>query len=242
MLHKTRGIVLSTTDYGETSVIAKVYTELFGLQSYLVNSVRKKNPKVHFNVFQPLTPVEMVVYHKERPGLQRISEIKPQPPLQSISFDIYKTSLILFLAEVVAKSIKEEESNDEIFTYIHNSIVALDESNEAPPDFHLLFLIRLTRFLGFFPLDSFSETNSIFDLRNGNFISNIPPHPHYVQKDLGQALAYAIRNSFDLLSPLNISLETRRKLLDTIIEFYQLHIENFGAVKSRKVLEEIWAF
>ena len=78
MLHKTRGIVLSTTEYGETSIVARIYTEVFGLQSYLVNSVRKKNAKIHANVFQSLTPVEMVVHHKERPGLQRISDIRPK--------------------------------------------------------------------------------------------------------------------------------------------------------------------
>lgn len=241
MLHKTRGIVLSTTEYGETSVIAKIYTELFGLQSYIVNSVRKKNPKVHYHVFQPLTPVELVVYHKERPGLQRLSEIKPQPVLENLSFDIIKTTMILFLAEMVAKSIREEESNDELFQYLYEAIILLDALESAPPDFHLLFLIRLTRFLGFFPSNNFSAEQSFFDLRAGQFSSTFPPHPHYLERPYSDDLSAAISKSFDLTTEMNFSLESRRKLLDAMIEFYQLHIENFGQVKSKKVLEEVFS-
>ena len=99
MLHKTRGIVFHHTDYSETSVVAKIYTELFGLQSYLVNSVRKKNAKVKQHVFQPLTLVEMVVYHKERSGLKRLADAKNSPVLKSIAFDIRKSSVILFMNE-----------------------------------------------------------------------------------------------------------------------------------------------
>jgi DNA repair protein RecO (recombination protein O) len=241
MLHKTRGIVLSTTDYGETSIVAKIYTELFGLQSYLVNSVRKKNPKVHYHLFQPLTPVELVVYHKERPGLQRISEIRQQPVLVYIPFYIIKTTMILFLAEMIAKSIREEESNDELFDYIFDSIVHLDEAQTAPTDFHLLFLIRLTRFLGFFPSNNFSEKNEFFDIQNGHFEPIIPPHQHYIEPPLSEAFSSAVSKSFDLDSPLHLDIDSKRKLLDAIIEFYQLHIENFGAVKSKKVLEEIFS-
>lgn len=241
MLHKTRGIVLSTTDYGETSIVARIYTELFGQQSYLINSVRKKNPKYHYHLFQPLTPVDLVVYHKERPGLQRISEIRQQPVLNSIPFDIIKTTMILFLAEMVSKSIREEESNDELFNYIYNSIIQLDETDPAPADFHLLFLIRLTRFLGFFPTNNFSSELKFFDIRNGIFESAIPPHPHYIDPPYSEAFSSAISKSFDLSLSLSFPIEVKRKLLDAIIEFYQLHVENFGQVRSKKVLEEVFS-
>jgi DNA repair protein RecO (recombination protein O) len=241
MLHKTRGIVLSTTDYGESSIVAKIYTEVFGLQSYLVNSVRKKNPKVHYHIFQPLTPVELVVYHKERPGLQRISEIRPAPVLSTISFDIMKTTMILFLAEMIAKSIREEESNDELFEYIYHSIILLDESETAPTDFHLLFLIRLTRFLGFFPINNFGPDHEFFDIQSGTFEKNIPPHQHYLEPPLTEDLSNAISKSFDLTASLNLSMESKRSLLDAIIEFYQLHIENFGKVHSKRILEEVFS-
>ena len=97
MLHKTRGIVFSYTEYRETSLIVKIYTELFGIQSYIVNGVRKKNAKLNVGWFQPLTLVELVVYHKERHGLQRISEIRPMPALRDIPFYVIKSAIVLFL-------------------------------------------------------------------------------------------------------------------------------------------------
>src|SRR3954463_3657995 len=144
MLHKTRGIVFRTTEYSESSLVVQIYTETFGVQSYMINSVRKKHPKYHANIFQPLTPVDLVVYHKERPGLQRISEIKPNPLLINIPTDMLKTSIVFFLNEVLYKSIREEESNPQLFDFILQSVEWLDHSSDATPDFHLIFMIMLS--------------------------------------------------------------------------------------------------
>ena len=103
MLHKTRGIVFNSSDYGEASLVVKVYTELFGIQSYLINGVRKKHARIHSNIFQPLTLLDLVVYHKERPGLQRISDIRPNPPLENIPFDVLKSSVVFFLSFLETK-------------------------------------------------------------------------------------------------------------------------------------------
>src|SRR2546430_2069454 len=111
MLHKTRGIVFHVTDYSESSVVAKIYTELFGLQPYLINSVRKKKSSVKPSALQPLALIDLVVYHKERSGLKRVADAKNNPVLKSIPFDVRKSSVVLFLNEVLYKSVKEEEAN-----------------------------------------------------------------------------------------------------------------------------------
>src|SRR6188768_917752 len=118
MLHKTRGIVFQVTDFGESSVVAKIYTELFGLQGFIINSVRKKNAKVRQHVLHPLALVDLVIYHKERKGLHRVAEIGSNPALQDIPFSIIKNSVVLFLDEVLCKAIKEEEANQQLFDFI----------------------------------------------------------------------------------------------------------------------------
>jgi len=238
MLHKTRGIVLVTSEFGETSLVVQIYTELFGIQSYLVNSVRKKHARIHSNIFQPLTPVDLVVYHKERPGLQRISDIRPNPTLVNIPFDVLKSSMVFFLDEVLFKSIREVESNPQLFDFIFDSIQWLDGPHSAGSDFHLLFLMQLSRFLGFAPTQNYTSEKNIFNLKEGRFQEAHPDHPHYISAPLSGYFASLINARFS--HTLNISTSERRTLVSSMLEYYELHIEGFGKIKSQKVLEQVW--
>ncbi|HNQ61977.1 MAG TPA: DNA repair protein RecO [Bacteroidia bacterium] len=241
MLHKTRGIVFRTTDFSESSLVVKVYTELYGLQTYMVNSVRKKNARVRSSVFQSLSLVEMVVYHKERGGIQRIAEIRPMPVLRTVPFDVLKSSMALFLNEVLYKSIHEEEANAQLFDFLFHSIQWLDVHEPANSDFHLLFLLQLSKYLGFFPDDNFSEENKYFDLQEGNFQPVSPPHPLFLNPALSMHLHQILRKLPDFSAGFNIPLGEKRELIERILEYYQLHISGFGNIKSHKVLEQIWA-
>jgi DNA repair protein RecO (recombination protein O) len=237
MLHKSRGIVLHSTEYGETRLVVKIYTELFGLQSYLINSVRKKHARVHFNIFQPLTPVDLVVYHKERPGLQRISDIRPNPPLASIPFDVYKSSIIFFLDEVLYKTIREEEANPNLFSFIFDSIEWLDNSPAAGSEFHLIFLFNLSRHLGFSPTNNFSADKTIFNLKEGQFQSDHPGHPHFVSMPLSGYIAELLKADYS--TSVKMTTADRRSLISFLLEYFTLHIEGFGEIKSHKVLEQV---
>ena len=238
MLHKTRGIVFKSTDYGEASLIVKIYTELFGIQSYLINSVRKKNARFHSNIFQPLTLLDLVVYHKGRPGLQRISDIRPNPPLESIPFDVFKSSIVFFLDEVLYKSIREEESNPELFGFIYQSVLLLDSPRPAGKDFHLIFLLKLCKYLGFSPTNNFDTQNNIFNLKEGFFQETIPPHPHFIQLPLSAYLSNLM--AADLGRSDSLSISERRILINLLLEYFSLHIDGFGNLKSQKVLEQVW--
>lgn len=240
MLHKTRGIVFSYTEYRETSLVVKIYTELFGMQSYIVNSVRKKNPKLNIGLFQPLTLVDLVVYHKERQGLHRISEIRPMPPLNSIPFDVIKSTIVLFLNEVLLKVIKEEEESQLLFEFLFNSIQLLDAQHQLSKDFHLLFLMRLTRYLGFYPISNYSEESPYFNLVDGKFQSIIPLHPYYLNGSASTHFSKLILQSTDLSTQLNLSAPDKRILIENILEYYRLHVSGFTTIKSHKVLEQIF--
>lgn len=219
-------------------MVAQIYTELHGLQSFIINSVRKKHARIHSNIFQPLTLVDLVFYYKERPGLNRISDIKANPPFISIPFDVYKSSMVFFLDEVLYKSIREVEPNNALFDFIHNSVSWLDGPHPPGNDFHLIFLIKLSRLLGFAPSMNFTSEKNIFNLREGLFQSSFPDHPHFIQPPLSGFFASLINSEYS--NSLNISLEERRMLIDFILEYYSLHIEGFGNIKSNKVLEQVF--
>lgn len=238
MLHKSRGIILVSSDFGETSLVVQIYTELFGIQSYLVNSVRKKHARIHANIFQPLTPVDLVIYHKDRPGLQRISDIRPNPPLKNIPFDVFKSSMVFFLDEVLYKSIREIESNSSLFDFIFDSIQWLDGPQQAGIDFHLLFLLKLSRYLGFSPSQNFTSERNIFNLKEGQFQSTYPNHPHFIPAPLSGHFAALINADYSFT--LNITSSERRILINFMLEYFALHIEGFGKIKSNKVLEQVW--
>jgi DNA repair protein RecO (recombination protein O) len=240
MLHKTRGIVIHTTDYSETSIVAKIYTELFGLQSYIVNSVRKKNAKIKSNVFQPLTLVDLVVYHKERGGLQRVAEVKPMPALRNIPFDIRKSSMALFLDEVLYKSLREEECNPSLFEFIFHAVQMLDLQQPVNPDFHLLFLLQYTKYLGFFPSNDYDETHCVFNLQEGNFQADVPSHPFYIPADVSAHFHHLLEVLPDFNSRLSIPVDVKRQLIEHILEYFELHLTGFSGIKSHRVLEQIF--
>ncbi|MCD4664768.1 MAG: DNA repair protein RecO [Bacteroidales bacterium] len=169
MLHKTRGIVLNKVKYSETSLIVKIYTELFGLQSYLIRGIRNKKSKIKPSLLQHLALIELIVYHKEKKSIQHIKEIKSAYQFKSVPFDIRKSSIIIFLNEILYKVIKEEESNKSLFEFLFNTIQILDINEKGVSDFHLIFLVQLTKFLGFFPKNNFSKTRDNFNLEDGEF-------------------------------------------------------------------------
>lgn len=239
MLHKTRGIVLKTTDFSESSVVVQVFTEKFGLQSYLINGVKKPKAKIKLNILQPLYLLDMVVYHKSAANIQRVSEIRHQPIFLSIPYNIVKSSLAMFINEFLYKAIKQQTADEVLFEFLFHAIEILDRLEHGIANFHLYFLLRLTRFLGFYPDDSFKKNADFFDLVDGCFVSGQTAHKNIlVQPQTGQWRELLLSN-FDNLQNLQISNQSRRILVDKLIEYYQLHIDGFGQIKSHHVLEEV---
>lgn len=238
MLHKTRGIVLKTTNYSESSVVSQVFTEKFGLQSYIVNGARKPKAKIGMTLLQPLHLLDMVVYHRENSSLQRISEARQLPTFQTIPYDIVKSTVVMFLNEMLYKSLRQQSADEPLFNYIFNAVSWLDSLEKMPANFHLLFLLKLSRFLGFNP--AMPKTGQVFfDLKDGVFCQNLPAHASVLQQPHTDQLAELLGCAFENLYTLRISLSDRRFLLSKIIDFYRLHIDNMGEIKSHEVLEEV---
>ncbi|MEO5910108.1 MAG: DNA repair protein RecO [Pelobium sp.] len=239
MLHKTRGIVLKTTDYAENSVVAKIFTKKFGLQSYLINGVKKPKAKIRMNMLQPLHLLDMVVYHKPNGGIQRISDARSEPILQTIPYDIIKSSLVMFINEMIYKSLKQEHEDELFYEFIEKSIELLDHSNHGVANFHLIFLSKLTRFLGFYPDMSLASNSKFFDLKNGIFLKHQPLHLYFIEEKMLSNWIAIWQSSLDGFENIRIDGVTRKYLLQKLIDYYSLHIDDFGEVKSHAILEEV---
>ena len=239
MLHKTRGIVFKTTDYSDTSVIVQVFTEKFGLQSYLINGVKKPKAKIKKNILQPLHLLDMVVYYKASGTIQRIAELRHQPVFQSIPYDMVKSSLVLFLNEMLYKSIRQQVADAILFEFLFRSIEILDQQEKGLDLFHLYILLRLTRFLGFYPDTTRAQSADCFDLKAGCYTSDLPPHRWVLQQPHTSLWTSLLNASFDSLEHLRIAAADRRILLDKIVNYYQLHLECLGQIKSYDVLKEL---
>lgn len=228
MLQKTRGIALSYLRYRESSIIARVYTEEFGLQSYLVNGVRSaKSKNNRIALFQPLTLLDMVVYYKADRDLHRLSEVKTNVPFQSLPFEVAKSTIALFVTEMLNKVLKEEAGSPVLFRFLVDAVLFLEEAKSNYENFHLTFLLKLSFFLGFGP-ESAREFEG--QLRENSY-------PFLPDDEQETALNTMLRRPFG--TPISISRASRNDVLDALVAYYQIHVDTLGEVKSLPVLREV---
>lgn len=239
MLYKTRGIVFKSTKYSETSVISQIYTENFGWQSYIFNGVRSSKPKTTAGLLQPLSLLDLVVYHRENKNIQRVSQIRYAHIYHSLPFDIFKSSIGLFLIEILYKSIRQEQTNADLFEYIFNALQLLDEKEGTVANFHLFFMLHLAKYIGFFPHGKYKAPLTIFDLQEGVFTANKPIHEYFIEYPLSKHLSDLLEISFEDMEQLKLNREIRKLLLEKLLLYYKLHIENLKDMKSPQILEKV---
>lgn len=243
MLHKTKGIVLRTVKYGETSVIVTIFTELFGIQSYLVNGVRTSSKKGmgKANLFQPAAILDLIAYHNELHHLQRLREFKWSYLYEHLFFDVVKNSVALFMIELLTKTLKQPESNAELFYFAEDAFMHLDKADgQITGNFPLFFALHLATFYGFRFSDRYSEQTAYLDLQEGEFVAEHPVHPYF----LGYPYSYITSQLLRVMQPaeltqIKLNQDTRRILLQAYQTFYALHIQDFGVMKTLPVLQEV---
>jgi DNA repair protein RecO (recombination protein O) len=239
MIQSGKGIILHAIKYGETSIIAHIYTITHGRKTFIITNTRyKKNRSAQ--LFQPLTMVNFEFYYKETHEIHRIKEIHSLWPYSSIPFEAAKSSIAFFIAEVLYKTLKEEEPNAELFSFLIHSLQTFDAIKQQLSLFHLVFLIKLSAYLGIFPYQNFSETDTIFDMLNGRFTNSFPAHPYYLEQPWSSMFWQIMQTDYNQLSGITISVIQRRTLLENIIQYYQLHFDSLGNLKSYEVLKDLY--
>lgn len=237
MLVKTKAIVISAIRYQEKSLIVKCFTLSDGLKSYFVASAysgKKSNQKIAY--FQPLTILEIEANHKNKGTLEHFKEIKLAAAFSTINTDIVKSTIVIFLSEMLHHSIQEEEKNEDLFTFLETALIWLD-THEETSNFHLILLLEITKFLGFYPDTSeinfhfFEMTDGIFSPFQG--ISCLSEHETFLFKKL-------IQLKFDSNQKIFAGIE-RQMLLKILLDYYSIHLDGFKKPKSLDVLKEVFA-
>ena len=233
MLVKTRAIVLGTTRYLGNMVLVRMYTESKG-QSLFIHKGGKRNQAA----FLPLTLVEIVAEEKVNRSIQKLKEHSILDGFKEIYLDPEKSAIGLFLTELISKVVKEEEGNQPLFNYLLNMVSHLNSNEVDTKTFHLIFLIGLSEFAGFYPLGNYSTLNRFFDLNEGKYTSSIPPHPFFLEGSAAESLS-RLKDCYETNSKLSIQPEDRRILLAALTDFFKLHLPGMKEMKSHLVLQEI---
>ena len=237
MLTETNAIVLRTIKYSETSVIAHIYTEQFGNGSYIMNNVRTNHSKMA--MFQPLSFVHISVVRKKTPKqIHRITNISFQLVPTDITANVFKSTIALFVGEITDKVFNEEERCDAVFQYLKSFVFLLEESKTNFANLHILYLLHLTRFLGFFPQNNFTPQTNIFSLLNSQFIS---PNGLHENLSLEQSRLFSlIINSEELTDVLELNRQERQQLLDILLLYYDYHICKTQQLTSLGILKMVF--
>jgi DNA repair protein RecO (recombination protein O) len=235
----TKAIVISSIKYGDSSLIVKLYTHELGLISCMIKGVLKsKKGKLKAAYFQPLTLLVTVISYQEKRNLQSIREAHVQHLYQTVHSDIIKQSVAMFLSEVLSSSIQEEESNTLLYEYLENSLLWLD-SHDSISNFHLVFLLNLTKFLGFYP-DTSNADKQAFHLQEGTFTEE-SSEKEIISGDEVLLLKTLLGIKFDAIESINFSKNQRQTLLRMLIRYFELHLHGFKNPRSLGVLEAVFS-
>ena len=238
MIENTKAIVINTIKYGDTSLITTCYTEKCGVKSYMLKGVLKsKKSKIKAAYFQPLTQLFLTANHNNKGNLNSIKEVELLHFYNSVYTDIKKQTIALFLAEVLYYSLKEEEKNSAMYTYLETSFLWLD-THDNISNFHLLFLLNLTKFLGFYP--EMNMQNSIyFDLVEGCFTNNKTLNT--VSGENLHQFKKLLNINFDVLHTIDFNSVSRQAVLLLLIQYFELHLSGFRKPKSLHVLKSVFS-
>ncbi len=240
MLHKTRGIVLNAIKYSESSLIVRIYTESFGLQSYLVKGARSRKGSMRSSLFQPCTLLDMVVDHRNNIDLQHLREVSVQKPFHSIAADLHKSTVAVFLSEILFRSLKDTGTGEDLFDFIANSLDFFDMQEKGIEYFHLFFLLRLSLYLGFQPQGKPLGESAFFDLREGRFMQGRPEHSDQLSGEVSMAMWKMMTATAGELNNISIPRPIREELLSALLIYFQIHLSGLGHIRSIDVLREVF--
>ncbi len=240
MLQKCKAIVLKITKFSENSLIVNCYTDVFGKISFIAHGIHTQKSRNKAALYQLLSLLEVEIYFKNTREIQKIKEAKVSTPLIHLHFDIQKSSIAFFLAEIIFKTLREHENNPNLFHFIESSIKTLDllVDVQKTANFHLNFLLQYARFLGFSPLNNFSTENCFFDLEAGKFMPQSKHSSYFLNSKQSFILQKLLLQSYHF--NLEINRQQRTELLENLILFYNLHLNTKLTIKSLSVLTQLF--
>ena len=240
MVEKIEGIVLRTLRYNDTLMIADIYTRQYGRQSFLLPVSHSKRSKVRSVLFQPLSMLSFTVSVKKGRSLQRITDAQPYAMYSTITYNVVKSSIALYLSEFLTYALREEEGDEALFNFIDRSLIFFDSLEHGYADFHILFLSQLLKYLGIYPnLDNYSK-GCYFDLAQGCVVREHPLHPNFILPQYAEGFVTLLCTGYESLHKLSLNREMRSEYLAFLNDYYKLHIPDFPQLKSLGILKELF--
>ena len=236
-LEKLNGIVFKSLPYSETSLILDIYSRQNGLHSYIVSGIRKKKSTVGQNLYRPINLLSFVAYVSDQEKLFRIKEAKYEHLYDQVNRSVIPSTVAMFMIDLCRSTIKERESNPELYDFIFHCLMDLDQTKSSLIYHHLKFAIELSQYLGFYPRDNWSEENPIFNLETGLFIPHSTGSNYGITVDESKLLIDIING---VAQPISDKI-TRQKLLDSLMKYYQLHVEGFKQLSSLEVCRTLFS-
>lgn len=236
----SKGIVFRIIKYGETSIICDIFTKEKGLRSYIVSGVRMSKTKTKANFYRPLNILEITAYDSESDKLSRIKEVGFSHVYRLINTDVIRSSVALFILEVTRNALKTGEEERELFDYLEKTLITLDTSPKFSPLIHHKFLLDLSAYLGFEPMQNYEENKPVFNLLNGFFEEENASVQYVMDKETSEILKDLMKYDKEKLENFVIPRKTRQKLLEDLIIYYRLHIPGFKEILSKEVLEMVF--
>ncbi len=238
--YKGRGVVLGTVKYGDNAVVAQLLTDVGGRRSYIVQGVRSARGRgSKLALLQPLFGLEFEGLAPTRGELHRFRELHSGITLHQTPFDIHRSTIALFIAEVLYRLVKESEPNEQLFDFVWGSIEALDELDEGVANFHLWFLSNLSRFLGFSPTNNFVK-GALFDIKEGSYTLTAPSHKLYLTAENAEILRDMTECDVRHLGEIGLNRHQRVAFLESLMSYYGYHLESIHSLHSTAVLMELF--
>lgn len=232
--------MLRVLKYGEQKMIIDLFTESDGRVSIVTHIPKTPKGKLKKQYFQPLNLLEVELDIRPKTQLQHLRDARIAEPYASIPFDPYKLSIALFLAEFLYYSTRGEQQNEALFAYLQHSILWLDGCKESFANFHLVFMMRLTRFIGFFPFLEDYHDGDVFDLRAGTFASNAPMHTDFIPAVDAARIGTLMRMNYESMHLFKMNHDDRNRIVDVLVHYYRLHVPGFPELRSLDVMKELW--
>lgn len=208
--------------------------------AYLITKGKSKRSKVSRSLFYPLSIVELEVEHQNLREIHRIKEAKSHLLLNQLPVNPIKGSICIFLAEFLSKVLKEVQSDKLLFEYILQSLQVLDLSEEKYANFHLVFMIRISRFLGFYPDTADYQRGNFFDLQLASFVRYKPVHNYFLNPEESVSFHFLLRMDYKNMHRFRFSRHERQEIVRRTLEYYRLHLSYFSDIKSLDILHEIF--
>lgn len=243
MTHKSKAVVLRTVKYGESSLIVAMFTELFGMQSYMVKGVRTsgKSAAGKISFFQPAALLDMEVYQNPFKSLQYIKEYQWAHIYKTIYYDVLKNAVATYLVEMVLHTIKEQEAGQQLYDLMEQTLVYIDQHDQSDIlNIPLVFSLQLAEILGFRFQGHYSSQTPILDLQEGRYVAKEPQHGFTLDPASSNINSQLMQiRSIDQAKDVQISNIIRRSLLKCYQQFFSLHLENYREAKSYQILKTV---